>query len=428
MVFLPLILMFVLFALNIPVAFGMLISGLIYFSFMNNDIPTDMMVQNMVSGTESFSMLAIPFFITAGSVMGYAGISAKLMSFAEILVGHMKGGMGQVNCVLSALMGGISGSANADACFEAKMLVPEMEKRGFSREFSAAVTSASSCITPIIPPGICLILYANVANVSVQNMFFAGYIPGFAILIALMIVVHLVSSRDGYGAMRGKMSSLSEIGKGALESIWALMLPFGIVLGLRLGWFTPTECGAVLVVYSLLVGIFVYHEFKPKHIPLVLKESVISTACVMFIICTAKVLAKYLSWEQIPATISTFLTSLTDNKFVFLLLVNLFLLLMGMFFDTTAALIISPPLLLPAALALGINPIHFGIIICINITIGGISPPFGVVSFAVLSVCNAKMGRYIRQLTPFLVALLIVLALVTFVEPVSMFLPSLLGS
>ena len=219
MVFLPLILMFVLFALNIPVAFGMLISGLIYFTFMNNDIPTDMMVQNMVSGTESFSMLAIPFFITAGSVMGYAGISAKLMSFAEILVGHMKGGMGQVNCVLSALMGGISGSANADACFEAKMLVPEMEKRGFSREFSAAVTSASSCITPIIPPGICLILYANVANVSVQNMFFAGYIPGFAILIALMIVVHLVSSRDGYGAMRGKMSSLSEIGKGALESI-----------------------------------------------------------------------------------------------------------------------------------------------------------------------------------------------------------------
>lgn len=428
MVFLPLILMFVLFALNIPVAFGMLISGLIYFTFMNNDIPTDMMVQNMVSGTESFSMLAIPFFITAGSVMGYAGISAKLMSFAEILVGHMKGGMGQVNCVLSALMGGISGSANADACFEAKMLVPEMEKRGFSREFSAAVTSASSCITPIIPPGICLILYANVANVSVQNMFFAGYIPGFAILIALMIVVHLVSSRDGYGAMRGKMSSLSEIGKGALESIWALMLPFGIVLGLRLGWFTPTECGAVLVVYSLLVGIFVYHEFKPKHIPLVLKESVISTACVMFIICTAKVLAKYLSWEQIPATISTFLTSLTDNKFVFLLLVNLFLLLMGMFFDTTAALIIFPPLLLPAALALGINPIHFGIIICINITIGGISPPFGVVSFAVLSVCNAKMGRYIRQLTPFLAALLIVLALVTFVEPISMFLPSLLGS
>lgn len=428
MVFLPLILMFVLFALNIPVAFGMLISGLIYFTFMNNDIPTDMMVQNMVSGTESFSMLAIPFFITAGSIMGYAGISAKLMSFAEILVGHMKGGMGQVNCVLSALMGGISGSANADACFEAKMLVPEMEKRDFSREFSAAVTSASSCITPIIPPGICLILYANVANVSVQNMFFAGYIPGFAILIALMIVVHLVSSRDGYGAMRGKMSSLSEIGKGALESIWALMLPFGIVLGLRLGWFTPTECGAVLVVYSLLVGIFVYHEFKPKHIPLVLKESVISTACVMFIICTAKVLAKYLSWEQIPATISTFLTSLTDNKFVFLLLVNLFLLLMGMFFDTTAALIIFPPLLLPAALALGINPIHFGIIICINITIGGISPPFGVVSFAVLSVCNAKMGRYIRQLTPFLAALLIVLALVTFVEPVSMFLPSLLGS
>ncbi len=428
MVFLPLILMFVLFALNIPVAFGMLISGLIYFTFMNNDIPTDMMVQNMVSGTESFSMLAIPFFITAGSIMGYAGISGKLMSFAEILVGHMKGGMGQVNCVLSALMGGISGSANADACFEAKMLVPEMEKRGFSREFSAAVTSASSCITPIIPPGICLILYANVANVSVQNMFFAGYIPGFAILIALMIVVHLVSSRDGYGAMRDKMSSLSEIGKGALESIWALMLPFGIVLGLRLGWFTPTECGAVLVVYSLLVGIFVYHEFKPRHIPLVLKESVISTACVMFIICTAKVLAKYLSWEQIPATISTFLTSLTDNKFVFLLLVNLFLLLMGMFFDTTAALIIFPPLLLPAALALGINPIHFGIIICINITIGGISPPFGVVSFAVLSVCNAKMGRYIRQLTPFLAALLIVLALVTFVEPISMFLPSLLGS
>lgn len=424
--FIPLIIMFILFLLNVPVAFSLLISGMSYFVFINNDLPMDLMIQAVMSSTTSYPMLAIPFFITAGVIMSYSGISEELMNMAEVLTGHMHGGLGQVNVLLSTFMGGISGSPIADCAFEAKVLVPEMEKKGFSKGFSAALTAASSVITPIIPPGICLILYATTTNQSIGDMFLAGYVPGILMCAALMVTVYLISRKRRYKPSRSKATG-REIGKQAVKSIWALVMPFGIILGLRCGYFTPTECGAICVVYSLVIGIFVYKKLKIRYLPRIMMESVINTATVMFIMCCAGLFTKYLNWEQIPATVSSFLLNLTDNKYLFLIIVNLLLLVMGMFFDANAALVIFPPLLAPVAAELGIDLVHFGIIMCMNITIGGVTPPFGILMFTAANVTKVKIGEFIREAMPFLAALILVLLVVTFVPQVPLFFLNILG-
>lgn len=336
MVIFPLIILFILFMLNIPVAFCLMVSALSYFVFCPTGMPANMVIQRMVASAESFPMLAIPFFILAGTIMTYSGISSRLMSFAECLTGHMSGGLGQVNVLLSALMGGVSGSSNADAAMQAKMLVPEMEKRGYGRGFSAAVTAASACITPIIPPGITLILYAFMAEVSVSKMFVAGYVPGILITAALMIVVTIQSKRKGYKPVREKAASAAEIWREFVKSIWALFMPFGLIMGLRIGIFTASEAGAVSVVYTLLVGFFVYKELNIKMMPRIIKESVYSTCSVMLIIVSASAFSYYMSWERIPQMITEMLTSFTSNPLVYLMIINVFLLILGMFLEGTA--------------------------------------------------------------------------------------------
>jgi tripartite ATP-independent transporter DctM subunit len=424
-VFIPLILMFVLFALNIPVSFSLLLSGMFYFIFLNHDIPMDLLVQAMAGSTESYPMLAIPFFITAGVIMSYAGISKNLLDMAEVLTGHLRGGLAQVNVLLSTFMGGISGSPIADCAFETKVLVPEMERKGFERPFAAAITAASSVITPIIPPGICLIIYATTTSQSIGDMFLAGYVPGILMCAALMITVNIISKRRNYKTSRTK-ANFREIIKQGSKSIWALLLPFGIILGLRVGIFTPTECGAMTVVYSIVVGAFVYKELKLRHIPKILIESVIGTAMVMFIMACATLFSRYLNWERIPALVSRFLVDTTSNKYIFLLMVNVLLLFMGMFFDANAALIIFPPLLAPVAKALGIDLVQFGIILCMNITIGGVTPPFGILMFTACGPTKVKIKDFIREVIPFILALIIVLLLVTFIPGIPLFLINLI--
>ena len=225
----PVIVLFVLFFLNIPIAFALMGSALFYFIFLNTTMSMDMVIQQFVTSVESFPYLAVPFFIMVGSVMNYSGISEELMNMAEVLAGHMKGGLAQVNCLLSAMMGGISGSANADAAMESKILVPEMIKKGFSKEFSAAVTAASSAVSPVIPPGTNLILYALIANVPVGDMFLAGYTPGILMTLSMMITVYIISKKRGYNPSRERMARPSEILRQAIKSIWALAIPFGIL-------------------------------------------------------------------------------------------------------------------------------------------------------------------------------------------------------
>ena len=422
----PVIVLFVLFFLNIPIAFALMGSALFYFIFLNTTMSMDMVIQQFVTSVESFPYLAVPFFIMVGSVMNYSGISEELMNMAEVLAGHMKGGLAQVNCLLSAMMGGISGSANADAAMESKILVPEMIKKGFSKEFSAAVTAASSAVSPVIPPGTNLILYALIANVPVGDMFLAGYTPGILMTAAMMVTVYIISKKRGYEPSRERMARPSEILRQAIKSIWALAIPFGIIMGMRIGIFTPTEAGAIAVVYCIVIGFFIYKELKIRYFVDIIKETVYGTSTVMFIIIGATVFGQYLNWERIPHLIGEFLTNFTDNKYMFLVIVNLILLFVGMFIEGGAAMIILAPLLIPTAVSLGIDPVHFGIVMIVNIMIGGLTPPFGSMMFLTCSIVRVEIKDFVKECMPFIITLLIVLVIVTFLPQLILFLPNLI--
>ncbi len=424
--FIPIIILIILFIIKVPVAYCLIISTLSYFVFFPTGMPMEMVVQRMISGAESFPLMAVPFFILAGTIMTYSGISAQLMSFAELLTGHMSGALGQVNVLLSALMGGVSGSSNADAAMQSKMLVPEMVKRGYGKGFSAAITAASAVITPIIPPGISLILFSFMADVSVGKMFLAGYIPGIMITVALMVVVGIISKKRGYKPSRESKATGKEIWNAFKKASWALFLPFGLILGLRIGIFTASEAGAITVVYTMLVGFFVYKKLELKQMPKILWESILSTCAVMLIIVAATAFGYYMSWERIPHMVSQMLMNVTTSPTVMLLIINFLLLFLGMFMEGTPTLIILTPLLVPVVTALGIDPVHFGIVMVVNITIGGVTPPFGTVMFVVCSVLKLRITEFIKDVWPFLIALLIVLIIITFCPQVVMFLPNLL--
>ena len=423
----PLIILFVLFFLKIPVAYSMVITGAVYYLFSPNSMDVILMCQKLVSANSSFIYLAIPFFTCAGVVFNYSGITRRLMNLAELLVGHLRGGLGHVNIVLSTMMGGLSGSAIADTAMETKILVPEMERLGYDKAYSCVVTAASACITPIIPPGICLILYSTAANVSVSKMFYAGYIPGLCIMVGLMILNWLISRKRNYKPSREKMRTPKEFGKALKESIWALFVPFGIVMALRLGICTPTEAGAMCILYSVIIGAFVYKELKLSMIKDILIESVTATAGVMFVLAGANVLNGYLTWERIPMMISEALTAGISSKYVFLLVVNLMLLLIGCFFDGGAAMVLLAPLLVPVAEAMGIDLIHFGIVMCINLTIAGFSPPFGSQMFTTCAIANCSIERYAKQALPFMGALVAVLLILTYIPDIVLLVPNLLA-
>lgn len=425
MAFVPIILVFVLYFSGIPIAFALLGSSLFYFGVMNTGAAPDLILQKFITSTQSFPLLAIPFFIMAGSIMNYSGISAKLMSFAEVLMGHKPGGLAQVNVLLSMLMGGVSGSANADCAMQSKMLVPEMEKRGYSKGFSSAITAASSAVTPVIPPGINLIVYALIAGVSVGKMFLAGYVPGIIMAIALMVTVHIISKKRGYGADRPAKASGKEILKQGLDSLWALLFPFGIIALLRLGVITPSETGAVAVLYCLIVGVFIYRKLKWEHLPVILKETVEGTASVVLIIVAANVFGYYMTWERIPQMLTELLLGITQNKWIMLLIINVLLLILGMFLEGGACIIILAPLLCPVAQQLGIDLIHFGLVCIVNIMIGGLTPPFGSMMFTTCQITGCELNDFVKEALPMMLALLIALIVITYIPWLTTVIPNL---
>lgn len=418
---LPILVLFILFFLNIPIAFALMGSSLFYFIFINTSMPMEMVIQQFVTSIESFPYLAVPFFIMVGSVMNYSGISEALMDFADVLVGHTRGGLAQVNVLLSAFMGGISGSANADAAMQSKILVPEMVKKGFSKPFSAAITAASSAVSPVIPPGTNLILYAIIANVSVGNMFLAAYMPGILMTVALMIAVQIIAVKRKYVPNRDKIASAWDMFKQFLKSIWALFIPLGIIMGMRLGMFTPTEAGGIAVLFSVFVGFFIYRKLKIHHIPEILMDTVKGTGAVMIIISSAKVFGYYLTLERIPQMITEALMNMTDSPIVLLMVINLLLLFIGMFIEGGAALVILAPLLVPVVKVFGIDPIHFGMIFIVNIMVGGLTPPFGSMMFTVCSIVGVTIEEFIKEVWPFILALLVVLLIVTYSESTALF-------
>lgn len=424
--YIPMFMLFVMFLLNIPIAFSLIASALVYFLFINSSLPIALVMQRFITSAESFPLLAIPFFIMVGSVMNFSGISRSLLGFADSLIGHKTGGLAQVNVILSTMMGGISGSANADAAMQSKILVPEMTKRGYDLPFSAAVTAASSTISTVIPPGINLIIFALLANVSVHSMFIAGYVPALLMALALMGTIAFIARRRNYKPSRSEPATAGERFSYFLKAIPALLIPFGVILGMRFGLFTPTEAGAVAVLLCALIGFFIYKELKIAHFGPILRETVQGTSTVMFIIIGALLFGYYMTLERIPQTIASALIDLTDSKFMLLLLINLLLLAVGMFIEGGAAMIILTPLLLPAVLNLGVNPVHFGVIVIVNIMIGGVTPPFGSMMFTVCSILKVKILDFVREVIPLLLALLAVLLLLTYSEGLVMFLPELL--
>ena len=422
----PIIIIIVCFCLDVPVWMSLFAGVLPYFLFLEPDLPSQIIMQRFTVVMESNSFLAIPFFITAGAIMNYSGISARLMDLADGLVGHLTGGLAHVNVVLSTLMGGISGSAAADAAMESKILVPEMIKKGYDKDFSAAVTLSSSLITPIIPPGMGLIIYAFVAEVSVGRMFAAGYLPGFMCMVLLMGVVWIISKERGYRAERTKMLPVKDIGKLFLKAIPALLIPLGIILALRLGVFTATEAGAICAIYAIVIGAFVYRKLKFKHFIPIIKESILGTATVMILVCAASTLAFFLTYERVPAMLTDFILSSNLSKWTFLLMVNILLLFLGMVMSGSGPLLILGPLLTPIAITLGISPIQFGLIMVFNLGIGNMTPPFGIVLYQVGGLLDVPLPKLVKASLPFLGVMLLVLFLMNVISGITLWLPSLI--
>lgn len=425
-ILIPILTIVILGIMNTPLWLSFISGVLVYFQFLHPELIPQILAQRMVAVGESSTFLAIPFFVMAGCVMNYSGISERLMNLADALVGHLQGGLGHVNVILSMLMGGVSGSSAADAALECKLLVPEMVKRGYGKEYSAAVTLSSSMITPIIPPGIGLILFAFVTQTSVGKLLAAGYIPGIFCGLAFMVYVGWYSKKNNIAPSREKRASLWEFGKVALNGIWALLMPFGIIMGLRFGVCTATEAGAICTVYAFVVGKFIYKELKWKHIWPILKESVVGTATIMVLVCSANVLSYYLTYEQIPNQLATFVLSLNLNKYTFMLLTIVILLILGMFMEGTPPILILGPLFAPIAASLGIDLTHFGLVFVFCIAIGAMSPPFGVVLYQVAGLTNVDLGKLIKANMPFLLIMIAVAFILGFVPAISLAIPNLI--
>lgn len=413
-----------LFMINTPIFISVMVAILIYF-FMDGDISPLIAIQRIIGAGENVTLLAIPFFILLGNLLNYTGITHRMLRFTGVLSGHYPGGLAQSNVLLSTMMGGLSASNLADCAMLSKMLVPEMTKLGYSKSFSTAVTAAGSLITPIIPPGIALIIYGFVADVSIGKMFMAAIIPGLLCCVALMVAIYLISKKRGYMPARDHgptCSELWEAGKGATS---ALILILVIIGGIRFGIFTPTEAGAIAVVFVIIIGTVFYREMTLKDIGASLLETARSTAGVMLIIMTCSALAWVLTNEQIAQDVAVMMTGFSDNPYVFLLIVNLVLLFLGMFIEGNAAIIVLVPLLMPTVRMLGIDPIHFGVMMILNLAIGCLTPPMGTVMFVATSITGTKIADFIREVMPLFLALIIVLLMITFIPALTTFLPAL---
>lgn len=411
----PVFMVFLLYFMGMPIVYALFGSTFFYFLVIDPSTQCWLILQKVMNSTQSFSMLAIPFFIMSGSVMNFGGISDKMMDFCECVTGHMRGGLAQVNVLLSMLMGGCSGSANADCAMQSKMLVPEMEKRGYSKAFSAAITAASSAATPVIPPGVNLIVFCLIAQASLGRTFAAGYVPGILMSLAMMITVAIIAKKRNYPKTRDKFPPIKEVLKQAFISFWGLFFPFGIILGMRFGLFTPSEGGAVAVLYCFIIGGLVYRKLSlRKHFIPILLDTIAGTSSVVLIMVSASVFGQYMTWINLPKIVASGVLELTSNKYVFLMLCNVILLVMGMFLEGGACIMIITPLLLPVARQLGVGVYHFGLVAIVNIMIGGITPPFGSMMFTTCGITGCPISSFLKEIWPFILCLILVLLLLTF--------------
>lgn len=405
--------------IGLPIAFVLLGLG-IFVTLVDPDILSLAYVQNILVGTQSFPLIAIPLFILAGELMNVSGITKRLMAFAASLTAGMIGGLAQVNIVLSMLQAGMTGSANAEAAMHAKTLNPEMVRRGYSPAFAAVVTSASALIAPMIPPGIGLILYGFVTDLSVGRLFMAGIVPGLIMTAGMMVMAHRVAKTRGYEIKAEKENAPSLIAAfwGALP---AILMPAIIVIGIRAGVFTASEAGGVAVFYALLFCA-IYRECGWAEVAEACSSTAKTTSVIMIILAASTALSWALSFEQLPQKVAEILVASAYNKFMLFLIVALFLLIAGMVVEGTALILILAPMFAPAAAKLGVDPIHFGIFFVYMIHLGGITPPVGTVMFTTCSIARIPIHDFVKESLPWLAMLLAIAALIAAVPATATFL------
>lgn len=414
----------ILLVFSVPVAWSIAISSLLTIMVSVPLLPSLTTVsQRIATGLDSFALLAIPFFILSGQIMTEGGIASRLISFAKTLVGFLPGGLALINIISAMLMGSIAGSAMASASAMGSILGPEMEKEGYSKEFGVAVNITSATTGLVIPPSNVLIVYSLASGgVSVAALFLAGYIPGILTGFFLMIVAMIWSKKNNYKV--GKRSTLKEVFTEFINALPSLFLLVIVVGGIIFGIFTATEASAIAVLYTLILG-FIYRELTVKGMPKVLLESIEITAIVMLLIGASMCMSWVLSFENIPQDISTFLLGISDNKIIILLIINLILLMVGIFMDMTPAVLIFTPIFLPVVTSLGMDPTHFGIILVLNLCIGLCTPPVGSVLFVGVGIANTTITKVIKPLIPFFIVMIFSLFLVTYIPALSLFLPEL---
>ncbi|NLW56641.1 MAG: TRAP transporter large permease [Firmicutes bacterium] len=411
--------------LGMPVAFAIGIAGFVFF-LQQPHLPLTLPVQLILSETQNFNLLAIPMFVFAGNLMNETGITQRLMRFASVLTGHMYGGLAQVSVVLSTLMGGVTGSSIADASMEARILGPTMTEKGYNRGYTAAVHAFSSLITIAIPPGIGLVLYGSIGEVSVGRLFAGGLVPGLLMALFFGITVSITSRKKGYLPEREKRAPLKEILPEFAHSLWAILFPFLLIFALRFGWLVPSEAGAFASVYALVVGIVAYRELKWDNFKRCVKSTIADIGMIMFLIALSALVSYGLKWEMIPQQLTQALLGISSSPSVIFALILVFLLILGMFIDSTVIILLLTAILVPIARQLGLDLVYFGVIMVITCATGLLTPPVGLTMYAVCSIMECSVADFMKEGWPFLVSLIIVIALIVLFPQLILFVPNLL--
>ncbi|ODT60753.1 MULTISPECIES: TRAP transporter large permease [Paracoccus] len=422
--FLPLFLVFLL--IGLPVVFGMLAAPGILLWLNGQERDLTLLYRNLYNGIDSFPLMAIPFFMLAGELMNRGGITLRLVEFAQALMGHFRGGLAHVNILSSMLFAGLSGSAVADTSALGSMLIPAMEKQGYTRRFAAAITAASSVIGPIIPPSGIMIIYAYVMGESVAALFLAGIVPGILVGVGLMIAVKVMADRYDF-PIAAPRQSWGQRGQASLKAFFPLMTPVIILGGILGGVFTPTEAAAVAAVYALIISLFVLRTMSISELPDVLGRAALTSAVVLLLVGAAMSFKTVVSLSQTPQMMADWILTLTANPLLLLLLINLLLFVVGMFLDAGPAIIILAPILGPVFTGMGVDSVHFAIIMCVNLTVGLATPPMGLVLFVAAAVSGEKVMTIARAILPFLAVEVLVIFLITYFPAISMTIPRLTG-
>ena len=416
----------VLLLINAPIAFVIGGAGMAWFISAGRNL--DILAQYVVTQTQSISFLAVPFFIFAGNLMNRTGITKNLISFSRVLTRRMIGGTAQVSVLLSTLMGGVSGSAVADASMEARILGPEMIKRGYTKGYAGGVICLTSLITATIPPSLGLILYGFVGGVSIGKLFMGGFIPGILMMIVLMTTVHFTSKKRGFDVPDPSTpkATKAEIFAELKKSVWALIFPLILIVGIRMGVMTPTESGAFAVVYSIVIGLFVYKELTLEGFIISLKDSCIDNGGIILIIAMSGIFGKALTNVNAPALLASALFGITDNPSILMVLIVLLLVVMGMFIDSNVNIMLLTPLLLPVLTKMGVDPVHFGLCMMTIVTMGCMTPPVGTALYTVCDILDCPIEEYFKETMPFYAAVILLTLVMVFIPDVIMWLPNLL--